>query len=425
MTQHLTPPPVAQPHELQARAERFDALLREHATDANGVVRAAIHFDPIRPLRPGDLDSPVAMLKDLPPEQLYAYEDAGMVTGATLAAQSIRYRVTGDTDARDAADSAFAGIRSIYELGVTRRPGFFPKPYGGTVSDQISRDQYLFVMTGLTEYLTIADAESRATAIDMLVHMARYWIDIQYTTRYFDLPPSCHLDDFMGSLHLGIMAAAARASSDPGLQREYERLRDELHLGRRMRETHASMFRQGQTYDGAMYYRQSENPIMMKTMACDLLWDRDAEHRELWREALRAFWDDDLRVPLNRETGLNYFLLRYDAEADETSLTEPGVIEELENPLALSFLTWGGRRQQAGSTQTAFAAALIADRLGLPEAREVADLILQRLTLEKFRGLTVPDATHIPPGHDFELDMLATGYVAYWLWTYWSLRERF
>lgn len=425
MTQSLTSPSAVRADNLRARAERFDALLREHATDARGIMHAAIHFDPIRPLQPGDIDSPVPMLHGLAPEDLYGYEDAGMVTGAYLAAQSIRFRVTADPDALRAADAAFAAIRAIYQLGAAKRPGFFPKPYGGKTSDQLSRDQYLFAMTGLTEYLTVAADANRSMATDMLVQMARYWIDIKYTTRYFNLPPSCHLDDFMGSLYLGIMAAAVKASGDSGLQHEYERLRDEVRLGARMRETHAAMFRAGRTYDGAMYYRQSENPVMMKAMAIDLMWDHDPEHREVWREALRTFWEDDLLVPLDRESGLNYFLLRYDADADRAFLTEPGVIEELENPLNLSFLTWGGLRQHAGSTQTAYAAAVIADRLGMPEAKDIAELVLDRLTLEKFRGLTVPDATHIPPGHGFELDLLGSGYVAYWLWTYWVLRERF
>ena len=349
-----------------------------------------------------------------------------MASGAYLASQSIRFRVTGSDDARRAADNAYDGIRYIYELGAAARsPGYFPKPYGGRASNQISRDQYLFVMTGLATYQTITEESRTKVVADMLANMARYWMDIDYTTSYFGLPSSCHLDDFMGSLYLGILAVAARASGDPDTWREYERLRDAKQLGNRMAETHASMYRSGKTYDGGTYYRQSENAIMMKAMAADSLYDCDPEHRDLWDRALLAFWEDDLRVPLDYETGLNHYVVGFDATMDQTFMTEPGVIEELENPLDLATLNWGGCRQHAGSSQTAFAAALIADRMAIPEARDTACLILRKLTLDRFRGLTVPSDHHIPPGHHFEKNLLNTGYIAYWLWTYWLMRDRF
>lgn len=426
MTQSLATNPDVFLDDLEARSRRFEALLLEHAMDTHGIVRANTYFDPVRPLRPGDLGSPLSLHKSVSPEDFHAYEDAGMASGAYLASQAMRFRVTGNDGARRAADSAYAGVRHIYELGAAaRKPGYFPKPYGGRASDQISRDQYLFVMTGLATYLTITDRPRAKVVADMLVNMARHWMDIGYTTSYFGLPRNNHLDDFMGSLFLGILAAAARASGDPEMWREYERLRDAERLGDRMAETHAAMYRSGKTYDGGTYYRQSENAIMMKAMAADLLYDCDAEHRDLWDRALLAFWEDDLRVPLDYETGLNHHVVGFNAALNRAFMTEPGVIEELENPLKLATLNWGGRRQHAGSSQTAFAAALIADRVAIPEARDIACRILQKLTLDRFRGLTVPNDDHIPPGHHFEQNLLNTGYIAYWLWTYWLMRERF
>ncbi len=410
---------------LDKRAASYNQMIQRVARDEHGIICANICFEPIRSLQPGDIGTSQELVDGISSEDLYAYEDSGMASGAYLASQTLRYRVTEEAEARDHADAVFEGIRTIYGLGAKgNRPGFFPKPYGGRYSEHFSRDQYLFVMTGLVEYLTIADKSRQAVVRDMLEHMAAYWIDIDYKTSYFGLPVSCHLDDYMGSLFLGIIGIAAHATDSPRLQREYDRLHQHQRLGHRMPQTLTSLFRRGETYDAAMYFRQSENAIMLKAMAVDYIWDRDPGHRDLWRQSLRTFWEDDLRVPLDPKTGLNHFIVGYDAETGRTYLTEPGVIKELENPLNLPVLNWGGLRQNAGSTQTAFAAAIIADRLHLSDAYDTMQLILNKLSLKCFRGITAPDARHVPPDHDFEHNLLNTGYVAYWLWTYWLARER-
>lgn len=410
---------------LDQRASAFDDIMQRFARDEHGVMCANICFEPLRSLQQGDIAACQRLVDNTSCENIYAYEDSGMTTGAYLAAQTLRYRVTGDSAARLAADDAFAGIRFVYELGAKGKlPGFFPKPYGAVISNQISRDQYLFVMSGLVEYLKIADSAQVDVIVDMISHMADYWISIDYSTSYFGLPTSSHLEDYMGSLFLGIMGIAARVTGEPRFQREYQRLFSEQKLGPRMPETLMAQFRRGELYDGATYFRQAENPIMMKSMAIDFLWESEPGDRDLWRKALLSYWEEDLRISLDENTGLNHFIVGFDLSADSTFLTEPGVVEEIENPLGLSVLNWGGRRQSAGSTQTAFAAAIIADRIGLSDAADITSLILSKLTLESFRGLTVPDHRHIPPEHEFEVSLLNSAYLSYWLWTYWLARER-
>jgi hypothetical protein len=410
---------------LEQRATAFDDIMQRFARDEHGVMCANICFEPLRSLQPGDIASCQRLGESTSCENMCAYEDSGMTTGAYLAAQSLRYRLTNDPAAKQAADDAFAGICFVYELGAKgKSPGFFPKPYGAVISNQISRDQYLFVMSGLAEYLKIASADSAEQIVGMIAHMADYWISINYSTSYFGLPTSSHLDDYMGSLFLGIIGIAARVTGEARFQREYQRLFSEALLGPRMPETLLAQFRRGELYDGATYFRQAENPIMMKSMAIDFLWETEPGDRDLWRQALQAYWEEDLRVSLDENTGLNHFIVGYDTKADTTFLTEPGVVDEIQNPLGLSVLNWGGRRQSAGSTQTAFAAAIIADRLGLSDAADTMSLILSKLTLESFRGLTVPDHRHIPPEHEFEVTLLNSAYLSYWLWTYWLARER-
>lgn len=410
--------------QLETRAVKFARHIAKVAMDSHGIVRGLMHAREPRPLRADDLPTHAWGVRDVPPVEFLPYEDAGMATGEFLASQSYRYLATRAYEARELADRAFAGICRIYGLGHQRREGYFPKPYGGRISDQISRDQYLYAMRGLAAYYEIADAEEQPRIEKMLGTMGRYWMDVDYRTSYFGLPSSSHLDDFMGSLYLGIIALARDFSGDPKLAQEYLRLRDELRLGERMSETLRGLFRQGHTYDGGTVFRQHDNPVMMKTMASDVLWQLDSEHRGLWRKALRRFWEDEMLIMLDRETGRNYFFMGYDPTTDRPFLSEPGVFPGLVNPLNLSALTWGGLRQTTGSAKTAFCTVVVADRLGIAEGDQVARNILEKLDLTNFELMRVPDERHIPPGFAWQTQALCVEHLACWLSAYWLGRLR-
>lgn len=401
---------------LRDRAARMTRLITDVAADELGIVRCAVYADGRRALEDADCKGDHDWHNTAGPAAFHAYEDAGMTTGAFLTSQCIRYRVTGDADALRLARQTFDALCFIYDLGKQKAEGYFPKPYNRSFSEQISRDQYLFAMTGLAHYRPLADADTQATIDRMRARMARYWIGIDYTDQYFNLPPSRHLDDFMGALFLGLIRLGG---DDADITNEYERLAVEENLAARMGETLRARFRAGETYDGAMYFRQQENPVMMKSMAVDCLWRADAARRDVWAAALQQLWRDDGNVALDPKTGLNYFLVGYDRAADATFLTKPGVIDEIENPLNFPAMAWGGLRQSAGSTQTAYAAAVVADRLGDAAARDTAVNILRKVDLPQLRGWTVPDESHLPPGDAWRARAMLTAYAAYWLWTYW------
>ena len=406
------------------RASQFTSILTEVAADEEHIIRTVIHFDEMRPLEDDDLPQSLWWREGCSPSGFYCYEDAGMTTGSFLASQSLRYLVTGKEEAKHNADNAFRGVCFIYELGKEKVEGYFPKPYGKKISDQISRDQYLYVLNGLANYHRIVDEKTQRQIQRMMAKMADYWISINYTDSYFGLPASSNLRDFMGPLFLGIMRIPYTYTGDKKYLREYERLFAEERLGARMPETLRGLFLRGEKYDGATYFRQQENPVMMKTMAIDHLWPVDSEHGDLWRQALQAFRDDVLTISLERNSGLNYNVVGFDVKRNSTFMTEPGVIKELENPLNLPFLTWGGLRKTAGSAQIAYAAAVIGDRLGDRETIKTAADILGKMDLSKFRGFTVPDKSHLPPGYDWEIKMLHSCYLSYWLWAYWLGRAR-
>lgn len=410
------------------KASLFSDILSGIAADENNIIRTAIHFDELRPLTDEDLPQKI-WYNTIPdsnpsPAAFYCYEDAGMTTGAFLASQSLRYIVTGESEAMRNAEKAFQGICFIYELGRVKQEGYFPKPYGGKISSQISRDQYIFVLNGLASYHRIADSRTKRQIEHIMCKMVDYWISIRYTDSYFGLPPQNQLLDFMGSLFLGLVRIPYGYSGKVKYLKEYERLCTNEKLAERMCETLRGRFMHGKTYDNAMYFRQTENPVMMKCMAVDSLWDTDIARRDLWQRSLQAFLDNDLLLHLDPDSGLNYYILKFDAAQNRTVLTPPGKIAELENPLNIPCLTWGGIRKTPGSSQTAYSAAVIADRLNNQELAATAFNILEKLELQKFRAYTVPDESHLPPDSKWKMNILHSCNLAYWLWTYWLGRER-
>jgi hypothetical protein len=404
---------------VEERAREFARLLVHSAMDYSNIVLSGLHFDELRPLIDSDIGDKSWALTNTSRAGLYNYEDSGMTTGGFLASQSLRYAVTEDPEAKHFADLAFSGIRNIYELGCEKQEGYFPKPYNGQNSNQISRDQYLFAIHGMLAYHKIAEPSAQDQIVNMICRMADYWIDIDYTHLYYDLPPFNQLKDPEGSLFLGIIGPAYFITGERKYKDEYYRLFNDLRLAARMPETLTDLFREGKTFDGGMYYRSPEHTMMMKSMAIDGIWVYENSHHDIWTQSLEHFWHTDLRRTLDRPSGTTYSISKYGRDNNLPVLTEPGVISELENPLNLATLTWGGLRRTAGSSQVAYVSSVTASRLKFEEAREVAWDILLKLSLEKFRGWTVPTQEHLPPGHEWQTSVLNTGYLAYWQWAYW------
>lgn len=428
MNLDLSPPPLMTrppepliPDEAQAglhrRAEEYLHILTNFAMDESGIVRTMLHPEGFRPLRDAEISKDHSLCPpDCSAAGFVSYEDAGMATGALLAALSLKYQREGKERDRAAARRAFLALRKIYEMGA--EPGLFSKPYDGRGSAHLSRDQYLFCLAGLRAYRDIATETEIRFIGTMAAAMCRFWIKRDYKTSYFGIPASSQLNDYMAGLFLGLIHLGWQLSGDALLLEEYERLCQVHSLDQRMAETLKDQFQNGIRYDGAMYFRQAENALMMKAIAIDALWETDPDRQPRWRQALETFWNGELLASLNPATGLNYYIVGYRPETDGFFLTAPGVIPELENPLNFSELTWGGLRQRPGSVQTAFVAAVIAARLNDWNSSQVARLILSALDQSKFRGLTVPSDSHIPPQMAWQLHTIHTGYMAMWLWAY-------
>lgn len=407
------------------RAEEFESVIYDHACDAFGIVRINLLKDSLQPLCETNFQESLDLCPEgVTPSEFIPYEDAGMATGAMLAAASLRSRTTGEARAGEKATRMFAAIRAIYQLGETQEEGYFPKPYGGQISRHFSRDQYLFALLGLREYAPIATVEEVKEIRKMVAMMTRFWMKRHYRVGYFNLPPSNQLEDYMGPLFLGIVAIACELVGEDDFFGEYLQLAVEKGLAKRSAETLFSLYRSGVRYDGGTYLRQNEHSIMMKAITLDCLWGFDKPRLPVWKTALHRFWKDDIPVGVDLNDGLLYHILRYDSATDSTHLTMPGHVPDLENPLDFGELTWGGLRKRAGSVQSAHSAFVVASRLGIRDAAVFGSTILSRLTLSSFTGIHVPDESHIPPGKEWEPRLIRTGYVAMWLWAYWTARAR-
>ena len=409
--------------ELAKRAEEFSALLENEAMDENGLVRILLDYE-TRKAPDERTGIPSFGNSGIPGHLFMPYEDAGMATGAYLAAESLHARLSGSEAARRRAGKAFLGIRYVYGLGTRGlREGFFPKPYAAQFSRHCSRDQYLLVMSGLTEYHSIASSEEKAQIERMLGCMAEHWRFINYSPGYLTLKPTPQLYDYIAPMFLGIECIPCRFSSSPECEHEVDRLVTEEKLGENAVDTLIARFRRGETYDGAMYIRQNENPAMLKALAMDHLWEALPAYRDLARKSLEKLVEDALFKELASD-GLNYYIMRYDSRTDAFVLTPSGNIPELQNPLKIPFLTWGGDRRRAGSTQTAFAAVLAASRLKDRECARKAYDILRKLTLDKFHGFTASSAADIPPDSKYTRNILYCNYLSFWLWTYYLAQSR-
>lgn len=412
--------------KIAKKSDTLTDVICNAAMDDDFIVRASLNFTELRPLKAGDIPESAFQFSAVSDNsaEFFSYEDAGMTTGTFLASQSIRYKVTGESAALQNAANAFAGIEKIYELGKTITEGLFPKPYGKKISQEISRDQYLFVLAGLKEYYEIAGRVKQEKIKQMARSMGHYWMKINYTHSYLGLPAGSHLTDFMGSLFLGIIRTAYEISKDASLLKEYQRLLYEEKLGGRMPETLRGQFLSGKKYDGGMYFRSHQHCMMMKTLAVELLWDYDVENRPLWKKSLSAFWKDDLLVGYDPSDGLCYFIVGFDPVKNDTYLTNPGVIPELENPLNIAHLTWGGRHKTAMSTQLAYCAVVIADRLGDNKAVKTAETVLEKVSLESCRELSGVAPEYFPPGENYRSKLLNVYALCAWLWSYWLGRQK-
>lgn len=109
-------------------------------------------------------------------------ENSITTSGSHLAAQSLRYQATGETEAMAAALAAYASLRTVYMFGVQAgEPGFMGKPFHFEYSAHTTGDQYLHALWGLWSFYPIASTAEQTEIRAMIAAMADYQIKVDYT----------------------------------------------------------------------------------------------------------------------------------------------------------------------------------------------------------------------------------------------------
>ena len=393
--------------------QRLIDVIVNIASDEHHIVQFSLNRNPLRKISGSD---PIPDFAGIKGTECYAYEDAGMATGLFLSAESLRCLRTGSKEALANARHAFEGVSFIYELGKERQEGFFPKPYGGRFSTSMSRDQYLLVMDGLCNFLPLASPEEKAKIRRMLEKMASYWRDIHYSPGYFTLKPSSQLHDHIGGIFMAIASMPCVIEECPECLCELNRLADEEKLTEGICDTLREQYRRGFLQDNGQYFRNIENSVSLKAVALNRLRQVAPERLQTWRQAAENIARDELFATLNKTDRLDFFFMKYERERDCLTNVPPQVMPELTNPLKLPQLTWGGRRRFPGSIQDALAAVFISSITGNAAYAAQAREILEGFSLDKFASMTVDSPEDVPPGREFECNLLRVTYMSCWLY---------
>lgn len=111
----------------------------------------------------------------------FTNENSVTASGSHLAAQSIRFKATGEAEAMTGARAAYKSLRTVFEFGEEEGVrGFMGKPFHFEYSEHTTGDQYLHTLWGLWSFLPIASPEEQAEVHDMIVALADYQIKVDY-----------------------------------------------------------------------------------------------------------------------------------------------------------------------------------------------------------------------------------------------------
>jgi len=112
----------------------------------------------------------------------FTNENSVTASGSHLAAQSIRFKATGEAEAMAGARAAYKSLRTVFEFGKEAgERGFMGKPFHFEYSAHTTGDQYLHTLWGLWSFYPIASPEEQAEVHDMIVAIADYQIKVDYT----------------------------------------------------------------------------------------------------------------------------------------------------------------------------------------------------------------------------------------------------
>ncbi|MSU51834.1 MAG: hypothetical protein EXS41_00315 [Opitutaceae bacterium] len=176
---------------LARRAAHFRELILNGAMGPGGMIISWLRFDTRRPFQEGE---PVpdhfvetldrvwgpASPRPTPAEWLYG-ENTLWATGWFLYSQILRYRATGEPEARQTAQKCFRDLNNIFRLCRSIDPGLLAKPHGGRAGATTSPDQSACPVIFYAMYAReLATPEEKAQAVENMnlhgeLYIRRNW----------------------------------------------------------------------------------------------------------------------------------------------------------------------------------------------------------------------------------------------------------
>lgn len=186
------------------RAEKVEEIIENFFVDDSGKIITSLNKENMRPFEAGFFNNKnhiiVPGYEDMDYSDFVSYENVGMVSGAFLAAMCWKHKATGNEGALKKARRTYHGLRALYELSQEVAPGFFCKCWGNRLTDELSSDQYIYTMTCLDLYSQIATETEKKEIAEMIGTMALFWLDRDYSYKYYGRPMQwqrCRFPGFM------------------------------------------------------------------------------------------------------------------------------------------------------------------------------------------------------------------------------------
>jgi hypothetical protein len=414
------------PDNLERKAQEIEDFVERLLIDSNGVVYSGIHSETLKPwaendLGPSDDYIPVPGFEAW---EILNYENAGMTTGAYLAAQSFRYRVTGDREALTRASRSFGGLCWIYRLGMQKEEGYFPKSYGGRISHEISTDQYLYAIKGMMAYRSIAPSEHVAAIGRMIPKMVDFWVKREYRHDYFAIK------DMLWPLGRfpSLLLAAYVVSEEERYRAEARRLNQAHHVYRypadsqiMVRLEQKSPFNDLEKRLGNRYLGLCIGECAaMDIMELDECLQHSQEYQTQWLASMAMSWREGKLPLVDRGLSRNWVL--YDPANGQVSSPDPQFTGGPDT-LGWSYMQWICGSLTARSTMLARVGVHVAKWLPDAGAAETVERILSGITLADMRHNIDPDGRQMRPEHRFLCKLVDVDAIANWLWAYWQGRH--
>ncbi|MBT4819388.1 MAG: hypothetical protein HON70_27015 [Lentisphaerae bacterium] len=349
-----------------------------------------------------------------------------MTTGAYLQAMVSRHLVDHTPTALTRARRCYGALKHIYDLGKGYEEGFFPKIYGGKLSNQTSTDQVLYCAMALDRYWPLADALEQRQISHMIAEMVRFWVRRDYKFGYYDRPEiEWPLVRFPALLLL-----AYNHSHDESLKREYHRL---LALG----VTDAPEFlrlapKQSGETPTAAFEEEADAWLIIMTpdyMGMDVMQfdyklrnDPDNERCAGWRNAIGQVWAE-ARIML-APGGKAHFCVLVDRKTGDVCRPDDRLPDDKipESIYTLREAKW------ARATMTARSAVQAAGVVpGSDDMVSAARHILASMTIGDMVSLVDIDMStpeRVPPRYGCRSRFLCGDTMANWLWAYWQGRHQ-